>query len=215
MLVLDVRKAKKFFFDRAAVTSVVDKKKLAFLRKAGGYARRTARNSMKRKGKARTPPKNMNGRAYAKWLDETRNQPASPAGKPPFVHSSSEVETLKNILFVFNTKESVGVGPVGLNGKKGRVPSLHEYGGSQQVTEKLVSFTDEEIVDGPSGRDSKGKFTKAPRRIVKGRRWVPLNGRARPGQPTRRRMANYPARPFIKPAVVATEKKFKDLWFSS
>jgi len=218
MLTLNIKKAKQFFFDQQKVIDQVGKDRARFLRNIGRYVQRTARNSMKRKGKARKPPKNMNGRGYERWLLEVQNQPASPAGSPPFVHTDSAITTLKNILFAFGGKDSVIVGPVGLNGNRGSLPALHEYGGSQQIREKLVSFTDEVIIDGPAGRDSKGKFTKAPRKIVKGRRWAPLGKRgARPGQPTRRRNATYPARPFTGPAVAKTRSnsKFKDLWFSS
>lgn len=206
-------KIKEFFFDRLKVTAAVDKDRLRFLRNAGGFARKTARNSMKRKGKARKAPKNASSKAYAKWEEEIRKQPASPPGSPPFVHSDDPTRTLKNILFAYNTiGRSVIVGPVGLG--KSNAPALQEYGGSVTVREKLASFTDEEIIDGPAGRDSRGKFTKAPRRIVKGRRWVPLNGRARQGQPTRTRRTSVAARPFMAPAVAKTQSKFKDLWFS-
>ena len=216
MLTLNIKKAKQFFFDRQKVLAAVDKDQLRFLRNAGGFTRKAARNSMKRRGKARKPPKNMNGRSYAKWQDEVLKQPSSPAGSPPFVHTDNDTVSLKNILFVFGGKDSVVVGPVGLNGGRGRFPALHEYGGSQPVREKLASFTDEVTIDGPAGRDSKGKFTKAPRKIVKGRRWVPAGRRpARPGQPTRTRQAQYPARPFMAPAVAKTRTKFKNLWFSS
>jgi hypothetical protein len=216
MLTLDIKTTKDFFFDRLKVIERVDKDRLRFLRNAGGFARRTARNSMKRRGKARKPPKNMNGRAYEKWQEEIRKQPASPPGQPPFTHTDSTVVTLKNILFAFGGKDSVIVGPVGLNGAKRRIPALHEYGGSQPIREKLASFTDEVIIDGPAGRDSKGKFTKAPRKTVKGRRWVPAGRRAaRPGQPVRTRQATYPARPYMAPAVAKAQGKFKNLWFAT
>lgn len=194
MLTLNIKKAKQFFFDRQKVIDQVGKDRARFLRNIGRYVQRTARNSMKRRGKARKPPKNMNGRAYEKWLLEVQNQPASPAGTPPFTHTDDSVATLKNILFVFGgSKESVIVGPVGLNGNKGSVPALQEYGGTAQIKEKQVTFR-------------KG-----------GSKWVPQGRRLRPGQQTRRRTATYPARPFMAPAVVKTQSqsKFKDLWFSS
>jgi hypothetical protein len=191
MLTLDIKKTKDFFFDRLKVIEQVDKDQLRFLRNAGGFARRTARNSMKRRGKARTPPKNMNGRAYQKWLLEVEKQPASPAGTPPFTHTDSAVTTLKNILFAFGGKDSVIVGPVGLNGSKGSIPALHEYGGTAHIPEKQVTF-------------QRG-----------GSKWVPRGRRVRPGQQTRKRSAKYPARPFMAPAVAKTQSKFKNLWFAS
>jgi len=184
---------KKSFFDRQKVIAVVDKKKLAFLRTVGGYVRKTARNSMKRKGKARATPKNFNGAAYRKWVEEARNQPASQPGSPPFTHSDNDTTSLKFILFAFNTtNKSVMVGPVGFN--RGAVPALHEFGGTLQVAEKEVRF--------PNG----------------GRIWTRMGARgARSGQQTRSRSAKYPARPFMKPAIEKTksQSRFKQLWFSS
>lgn len=184
-------KIKDFFFDRMQVIARIDKDRLRFLRNAGGFARKTARTSMKRKGKARPAPKNQNGRAYQRWLEEIQNQPASQPGSPPYVHSDSPVQTLKNILFAFDTSSGgVVVGPVGLG--RSLVPSLHERGGTAAIPEKQVVF--------PNG----------------GRKWVPIGKRgARPGQATRKRLAKYPARPFMKPAMQKTQSKFKSLWFTN
>jgi hypothetical protein len=186
-------KVKSFFFDRLKVIAAVEKDRLKFLRNAGGFARKTARTSMKRKGKARARPKNLTGKAFTRWQQEIENQPASPPGTPPFAHSDDAVRTLKNILFAYDISSGgVVVGPVGLRHKKLRAmggtipPSLHEYGGTTRVLEKRV-----------------------------GRRWAPLGGRARPGQPVRKRNATYPARPYMKPAVEKTKARFKNLWFTS
>lgn len=216
MIALDFKKSKQFFFDRQAVIDRIGKDRAKFLRNVGRYVQRVARSSMKRRGKARKPPANMTGKAYQNWLNEIQNQPASPPGKPPFVHTDSDFATLKNILFAMSSTESVMVGPVGL--RSSNAPSLHEFGGSQTIGEKLVSFTDE-TYSGPAGRDSStGRFTKGEKTVVKGRRWVPRGKRGvRPGQPTRKRRAGYPARPFIGPAVqkAASTGKFKDLWHTS
>lgn len=212
--------AKRMFFDRPAVKRQVDKDTLRFLRTAGGYGRKVARSGMKRRGKARATPKNMNGKAYAKWLDEVKNQPASQPGTPPFVHSDDPNRTLKKIEFYFVSKRAVIIGALILQTVKQfasnatPVTKLHEKGGEQLITEKLASVTTEETA-GPPGRDSRGKFTKGQRKTVKQTKWIPLNGRARPGQPVRRRMAKYPPRPFMAPAKEKTRKRFKNLWFGS
>lgn len=173
---------KKVFFDRSQVVSWIGKKKAAFLGHAGGYVRRVARNSMKLKGKARK--KNTTKRA----LREAIELPASAPGTPPNVHSENEVTSLRNIQYGLNeSREGVLVGPLALNGNRGRVPGLQERGGSQMITEKLV-----------------------------GRKWVPTGRRAaRPGQPTRRRAAKYPPRPFMQPALVKSVPKFPSLFFSA
>jgi hypothetical protein len=184
---------KRFFFDRALVKNTVRADILRFLRHAGGFARKVARAGQKRVGKARKPPKNMNGRAFEKWQREVTEQPASTPPNPPNVHSDDAVRTLKNIIFAYDTNTSVIVGVQLLrtvkqiNSNETPVPGLMERGGQKEVVEKLVSG---------------------------GRKWVPLRGRARPGQPTRKRMAKYPKRPIMEPARKATIKKFGQLWFS-
>jgi len=224
MLTLNIKTAKKFFFDRQKIIDRIGTQRANLLRNVGGFVSKTAARSMRKKGYARNPPKKTKGKAWKTWQAEIRGEVSSKPGSPPFSHSTDPKATLRNILFIYDTsKEAMVVGPEGLNQKNafgisGTVPSLHEYGGTSTVREKLVSFTDEEIIAGPTGRDSKGKFTKAPRRIIKGRRWVPAGKRqARPGQPTRRRKATYQARPFMAPAVAKTQStgKFKQLWFSS
>lgn len=186
MIILKLKAAKRFFFDRQKVIDQLGKDRARFLRNAGRYVQKTARNLMPRKGKSRKPPKNLRGKAYLKWIEEIKNQPASQPGKPPHVHSDDPNRTLKNILFIFNGNNSVIVGPVGLERSRASVPSLHEHGGTQLIREKRV-----------------------------GKVWAPMNGRRRPGQPVRSRMAKYPARPFMKPAVEKTKGtgKFKNLWF--
>lgn len=192
---------KDFFFDRLKVQNAVDKKRLNLLGAAGGYVRRTARNSMKNKGRARKPPKNMNGTAYQRWLDEIKNAPSAPPGSPPFCHTDDPVVTLKNILYGYDMSSGgVVVGPVGLRHRRLRntggiiPPELHEFGGTTRIPEKEVLF--------PRG----------------GRRWVPVGRKnPRPNQRTRVRKATYPARPFMKPAIdkLKTKSRFKNLWFTN
>jgi len=195
MLTLNIKTAKSFFFDRAKIIERVGADRARLLRNVGGFVSKTAARSMRKKGYARKPPKNMNGRAGRKFMAEVRGEVSSPPGSPPFTHSTDPNATLRKILFVFDTaKEAMVVGPVALNQKNafgisGTVPSLHEYGGTQVVKEKKV-----------------------------GKIWRPMGKRqARPGQPTRRRKATYAARPFMAPAVKKTQStgKFKQLWFSS
>lgn len=184
---------KNSFFDRAAVSAWIGKKQAAFLNRAGGYVRRVARNSMKKKGKARNNGQKLVGKARARWEKEVHDTPSSPAGTPPYVHSDSDVTTLRNIQYgLGDDRESVIVGPLRLNQKStingvkasGTVPALHEFGGTRTILEKRV-----------------------------GRNWVPMGRRKpRPGQPVRKRQANYPARPYMKPALEKTAPKFPSLF---
>jgi hypothetical protein len=108
-------KIREFFFDRLTVAAKIDKQRSAFLNRVGGFVRRVARNSLRR-----------------------RKKPSEP-GSPPSVHSKDDFATLKNILYGFNPATGgVDVGPVGLNQKFSglTVPEIHEYGATVNVTEK-------------------------------------------------------------------------------
>jgi hypothetical protein len=197
-VVLISAKMKSMFFDRPAVIRQVDKDTLRLLRNAGGYARKTARSLIKPKGKARKPPKKQGSKAWLKWQQEILQQPASKPGDPPFEHSDDPNRTLRKILFAFVSKVAVVVGPVGLLTKRQfmegakTVAELQEKGGTKKIIEKKVG----------SGVNA---------------RWVPLGGRARPGQPVRNRRATYPARPYMNPAIkkMAEQSRFKQLFFST
>lgn len=184
---------KRVFFDRAQVVSWIGRKNANFLNHAGGFVRRVARNSMKRKGKARK--KNTTRLA----LKEAQAPPVSAPGSPPFAHSDSEVETLRNIQYGLGSdRASVIAGPLALNQKQGgfvggafvtsgTVPQLHEFGGKAVMREKKVGDV-----------------------------WRPYGRRKpRPGQPTRRRSATYPKRPFMRPALQKSLPKFPSLFFRS
>lgn len=229
MLTLELKTAKDFFFDRQAVIQRIGRDRARFLRNAGGFARKTARNSMKRRGSARKPPKNMNGRAYAKWQEEVRLKQASTAGSPPNVHTSDAVRSLRNILFASSSNDvSVIVGPVGLRHKRLRAgggiipPELHEYGGTTPIHEKLQDVspaiprkTGRRRLLTPSQKAAMIRRLQAKGLYAPGTKWVPLGRGAKKGQPTRVRSATYPARPFMGPAVAKTRDKFKDLWFTN
>lgn len=113
----------------------------------------------------------------------------SKAGMPPKYHGGTP--SLRTILYGLDpSRGSMVIGPVLLNGSRNRnptIPALHEFGGTQTIRERKVGAT-----------------------------WMPLGKkRPRPGQPVRRRMATYPARPFMRPARDKLATKFKQLWFGS
>lgn len=187
--------AKNFFFDRKFVQQEVGKENAKALSRIGAFVQRRARSSMKRKGKARKRPTNRGGKAYNRWLKEITDPTASAPGSPPHTHTDDPVATLKNIWFQYDPANmSVVIGPLKLNQRSivngllasGTVPQLHEFGGVQTIREKRV-----------------------------GRQWVPYGRRPRPGQPTRRRQARYPARPFMGPALAKEAPKFPSLWVSA
>lgn len=118
-------KVKNAFFDRKAVAAEIGAKSAKALSKFGGYVRKTAQRSMRR-----------------------RKKPSEP-GQPPSTHSRDAVASLRNILYALDRNSPLGrvvVGPVLLNQKQyiggvltsGTVPQLHEFGGRAGIREKLV-----------------------------------------------------------------------------
>jgi hypothetical protein len=159
---------------------------------------------MKTKGRARRPPKRQGGKAYKRWMDEVMNQPVSPAGFPPFVHSDDHVRSLRNIWFALDNTSSTDihgvVGPLRLNGNQGSVPSLHEKGGSRSIAEVLHEHW---------------TFDEGTHKRLVSSEWVPatlIGRRNRMNAKKRTRTARYPARPFMQPALTKEAPKFPALW---
>ena len=100
----EVDKFKAGFFDRGVVLDAMDKASRRAMMRTGGYTRKVARNSMKKK------------------------KGAAPAGSPPHVH----IGHVKNLLyFAYDTQQkSLVVGPVGF--KDSPVPRILEFGGGKQ-----------------------------------------------------------------------------------
>lgn len=189
MVAVDVS-VKRMFLDTKLVENLIGKKSAKELRVAMSRVRLRAMHSMKKKGRARRPPKNQGGKAYLRWVEEVQNQPVSAPGTPPFCHSDDSVRSLRNIWFALDNSsrdEIRGVvGPLRLNGSQGAIPGLLEKGGSQLIREKRV-----------------------------GKHWIPLGkaGRGRSGSKrTRVRMATYAARPFMQPALQKESPKIPSLW---
>ena len=123
-----------------------------------------------------------------------RKKPSAP-GQPPSVHTSDRVATLKNILFAYEPEhESLVVGPVKLNQTtflgpilgSTTVPQVHEFGTAIKVREVKV-----------------------------GKQWRTGAKRVKPKQPVRVRSAQYPARPFMGPALEAEQDRIPDAWSGS
>lgn len=103
---IDLKGAKKCFFDRLVVEDAFDAAEKMALGKLGAYIRTRASRSMRRRKKGRV----------------------SPAGKPPFAHAPTK-QGLRNILYAYNPATgTVVVGPVRFRGR-GMAPKLMEFGG--------------------------------------------------------------------------------------
>lgn len=139
--------AKALFFDRAAVTRHMDPKTARYLRRVGGYIRKTARNSIKKPG--RMTIKEMRPeqrRRFARTRDargrftfggraappKPRRRASSKPGDPPL----NQTGRLRDNIFFFadpKTRKSVVVGPVKLN-KSTNAPAVLEHGGVSTIT---------------------------------------------------------------------------------
>lgn len=121
-----------------------------------------------------------------------RRKKASAPGSPPSCHASSE-PSLKTIWFAFDRSTfSVVAGPVGFNRKSYSVPSILEFGGSVPLTLKdrlrLWYVFNEKSRQVKSRRGKKQKQTVRMSQIG--------------------RVARYPARPFMGPALAAEAPNF-------
>jgi hypothetical protein len=226
------------FFDTKLVEGLIGKKNAKAIGKAMARVRLRAMHSMKQKGKGRKPPKNQSGKAYLRWLEEVQNSPVSPPGSPPFSHTSDPVVSLRNIWYALDTSNrnelSGIVGPLRLNQKayqggvmlaSGSVPKVMEFGGTIGIREKLENIAEgiRAPRKGPkrnlSARQRQAMIARikanptASGVFVAGQAWVRM-GRRKPvaGQPTRVRIATYPKRPFMGPALKAEAPKFPSLW---
>lgn len=120
---------KDYFFDREAVQDLLDEEGRSELNRMGARIRKVARSSIKRKGRARKPPKNVDGRAYQRWLDEQKNKPRSAPGEPVFQHTDHPSINPKNIWYAFDGSDSVVVGMGKTLSRSGApVPKEIEFG---------------------------------------------------------------------------------------
>jgi len=177
-MIVDVT-IKDFFFDRQVVVDKMDAESRKGLQRMGGFVRRTARSSIKRKGAARKPPKNKDGAAYQRWLAEQKSRPRSRPGDPVFQHSDHPIASPKNILFGWDGHDSVVIGMVGLRRGMGK-PTPHEieFGSEQfdrnsrRVVRKLGDGGEIAIVTGEAAsterrRNKQGRFVSGPQQAGK------------------------------------------------
>jgi hypothetical protein len=213
---------KSSFFDREIVKKTVDKQTRQALNRIGGYMRRTARSSIKRKGHARKAPKNVNGAAYQRWLAEVKSRERSLAGSPPFQHTTHPVVNPKNIVYAWDGADSLIVGMIGFPRSTKPVPNQIEFGSQGKVTNARSSTR--KVGDGGEielGREI-GGTTKLAAETLLGAVNVSYTLLRTEAQVARANLLNkslygpptFPistaARPVIGPAFTAGIKKFND-----
>lgn len=177
--------SKDWFFDRKAVTNQIDEKESKVFNRIGGRIRTHAMRGMRSQRK----PKR-------KKIPPT----PSPPGQPP-KRRVPMGSGLSKIWYSYDRpNHRVVVGPLKFNWSEYpemTVPQLHEFGGSVTITELDMSVTRE-------GWQAPG-----------GERWVRVGKRGRMNKfnrPMRSTTANYPARPFMFPALEANRQFIADAW---
>lgn len=193
------------FLDRAKVKSAVSKDTRAVLAQAGGYTRKTAIRSIRKRKKSAEP------------------------GQPPHSHVEQDSQGLRNILFAYDGRFSVVVGPIAFNqhGGGGTVPELMEFGGTSEVRERFLPYTRADAraeFGGFAGeflrdygtmsrRTAQKRFAHAPHALAERGVWVPIKRRDFGGK-TRTRQAKYAPHPYMLPALQKTvaSGKFAQLY---
>ncbi len=104
---LTIQQFRRYFFDRQAVVSAVDRTKKRVLSRFGGYVRTTARQSIRKRKRVSRP------------------------GEPP----SSRKGQLKRFLFYGYEpgRDSVVIGPAKLSRSRFSIPEILEYGGVSTI----------------------------------------------------------------------------------
>ena len=136
------------FFDRKKVQSKLEKGVAKALLWGGGKVRQKARTLLGKPVKARKTKRRKAKAVVAsgdigkkKKRKKARRRSSSrpkaskprPPGKPPRVRTTSETQTLRNILFQ-SKGDSVIIGPVKIRSSSRKpVPELHEKGGSTKI----------------------------------------------------------------------------------
>lgn len=182
--------AKNWFFDRAKVLALVEKKRLRVMRQAGGFTRTTARRSIRKRKAASTP------------------------GNPPSSHS----DLLKDfIFFAYDpSRDTVVVGPTPLNwihfqvaggrAEPGLIPKTLEHGGSYRVIEEYFPpFTSHgEQLGGYWRRlDLRRRGSSAVANALLAGRGATFND-----NPTRIRTVTILPRPYMRPAAAKAAARF-------
>jgi hypothetical protein len=212
---------KRYFFDTPRVRAMLDPATREALSKAGALVRMIARRSMT----YRTAKKGMVMGQYM-----TVMPPPSPPGQPP--HAVRPHPWIREFLYyaLDPARHSVVVGPVLLPGVTGgrNIPELHETGGMTFVRNRRrrtrhVGGVGEIRVGGRAGRTTKTILCTKTGQMMS----VTFARLRTPAQAARANeinellygalwyAANFPARPFMTPALAKAAPSIPKLWATS
>jgi hypothetical protein len=186
------------FFKAQPVKRAVERAERRYLRQAGGYTRRVAQTSIKKRGGARTPPREFKAdgkthtKAWVKWRAEKQHRPASAPGTPPFSHSRRRVNLRAAIRWGLTAGEqSALVGPYAHWRLTSKIWQLHEFGGTRRLwifrgEHGTILFTHHRSRAGRRGKTTAESFT-----------------------------ARYEPRPFMGPALRKATPRLPRMWKDS
>lgn len=182
-------KMKSLFFDTKKVEHLIGKRSAKAMSEAGAHVRTRARQQLRRRKSISKP------------------------GNTPSVHSQDDTASLRNIWFALDERTlTVVAGPLALNqvnfttdGGRTTVPELHEFGGAVSIHEQQFKVKLGRTVSPSQIREAMNQpWRRADLRRAK-----------RPWLRYRVRQAQYPARPFMWPALQHEAPKFPQLWFKT
>ena len=176
--------AKALFFDRPKVMSQMDKTTLRVFTRFGGFVRKVARRSMKK-----------------------RKRKVSDPGDPP--HSRGAHLLRNNIFFHYDQqRRSVIIGPTALNQQDKDVPEILEYG-ARNVRRKFWLK-----VTGRQARDELGRFAQGEGTLVDPNEaqghLSPVQYVHSDNAPSV--IVDYEPRPYMRPAFDEGNKRLDDFW---
>lgn len=180
--------SKNQFFDRPAIIEALGAKRAKALSRIGAYVRKVAMQSMRRQKKP------------------------TPKGKPPAFHDSATI-SLRSIQFGWGIKqESLLIGSIKSQSSKSPIPipRLHEKGGTGPVHERRLI---------PQGQETI-KLLKRRKKLASqfntwvhgGSKVIPLPKELQYRVDHRVRMARFPKRPYMRPAMLKARRKMPQMF---
>lgn len=171
----------RFFFDREKVIEAIGKKEAKFLRHAGNYTKKVAKNSIKTKRKKKKELTAEERQRYEEQLLAWKiaGSPKGQRPKPPITDEVSrpgrppwsKTGLLKDHIYAVAdmTTRSATVGPALLNGTSGEAPAALEFGGTvfSERFKAAINIRPRPFMF-PALRASQGKFPEMLRKAFTG-----------------------------------------------
>lgn len=213
------------FFDRAAVKNALTKAEFHAFSRAGLLVRRTAKESIKKRGLARPilkvmktypgidlaslarlqdGPRSSGGfirkqdrKKVIERIREIKTRPPSAPGTPPHTHVTHKhmLGFRRNLYNAYDRTTHSAVVGPSKKGDDWAIPQLHEYGGAKRLKAYVWKPKYE--------RYTKPIIRWVSEREDPGPQWMPLG---------KTKVSRYPARPFMRPALAKCRDRIAALF---